>query len=219
MNALAKYETARAALAECHRIDEARDIADKAQALQVYARQAKNLELERWVAEIRLRARRRIGELSAQLEKAQGARTELRSTDETKLSALTAAGISKAEAHRCEKIAAVPEVRFENYISAQTAAGRAVTADQVVGAVQRGGGRTDQPPKRPPPKKLSKAAAERLAALDSMESRFVSTLYMYASQALKHVNAQEALLDEERDVLWRLRAAIDRALVVEAVSA
>jgi hypothetical protein len=48
-------------------------------------------DLELWVAEIRLRARRRIGELSAALESGQGA-NQHRSSDGTKLEALQAAG-------------------------------------------------------------------------------------------------------------------------------
>lgn len=137
MTALIRYEQARHALAECHRIDDAKDIADKALALQVYARQARDLDMERWVAEIRLRARRRVGELSAALETAQGFAAPIRrsvatNTPATKREALAAAGLSKDEAHRCEQIAKVPAARFETYIATQTAAGKTVTADEVV---------------------------------------------------------------------------------------
>ena len=66
---LVRYEAARSALAEARRVDEAKEIRDQALALQAYARQRNDVEMERWLAEIKLRATVRIGELSAALEK------------------------------------------------------------------------------------------------------------------------------------------------------
>jgi hypothetical protein len=60
---LVKYEAMCTAIAECHRIDEAKEIRKKAIALAAYAKQANNFELEIKVCEIRLRAERRCGEL------------------------------------------------------------------------------------------------------------------------------------------------------------
>jgi hypothetical protein len=69
---LAKYKQALAALAHCVRVDEAKDIQSKAEALQLYARMSRNRELETLAAAIRLRAIRRIGEISKGLDKAPG---------------------------------------------------------------------------------------------------------------------------------------------------
>lgn len=115
---LIKYDAACKALAEAKAVDEAKDIADKATALKAYATQAHNPELERMAAEIRLRAKRRIGEISADLDTAQGARTDQLLPDAgTKLETLKSAGISTSEAHRCEKLAAIPADEFELRVS------------------------------------------------------------------------------------------------------
>lgn len=66
--ALIKYDAARYALQECARVDEAKSILDKVEALRAYARQQKDIDMETWLAELKLRARRKIGEISKSLE-------------------------------------------------------------------------------------------------------------------------------------------------------
>lgn len=98
-------EGARNKLAIAVSVPEAKDVADKAKALQDYARMANDPELELDASEIRLRARRRLGELSDSLDKAPSGRAavSLSNDGKSKLKALAAAGISTSEAHRCEQ--------------------------------------------------------------------------------------------------------------------
>ena len=73
MNEVALYDRMCSAIAECHRVDEVLDIRSKAQALAMYAKQAKNLDAERRAIDIRLRAERRSGELLRELQRATAA--------------------------------------------------------------------------------------------------------------------------------------------------
>lgn len=114
------YESARAAVAEARTIDEARKIRDVVDALRAYARQANDAEIETMIAEIKLRARRRIGELSHGLEKGggPGRGKRLPSAEKSfKTAKLKAAGISSSVANRCEKLASIAEEEFERHIA------------------------------------------------------------------------------------------------------
>jgi hypothetical protein len=64
------------AIAAAHKVDEVKDIRDKAIALETCARQAHNVEAERQAAEIRMRAERKVGQLHAALPKAKGVASE-----------------------------------------------------------------------------------------------------------------------------------------------
>jgi N6-adenosine-specific RNA methylase IME4 len=147
-NQIALYDRARnliQQLATSDDIDEVKGVVNQATAMQHFARMANDPQLEFWVAEIRLRARRRIGELAAALPKATGANlpnvADPRRTGKREI--LKLAGISKDEAYRCEQIARVDEEVFENYISQRKAAGAPVTADEVVKAVAKQARKTD----------------------------------------------------------------------------
>ena len=57
------YQTAKTLLAQCSKIDECKDWADKSEALASYARQAKDDSLRKHADRIQARAIRRAGEL------------------------------------------------------------------------------------------------------------------------------------------------------------
>jgi len=69
---LARYDAMCRAIEAAYEVDEVKDIRDEAIALETYARQAHNTEAERRACEIRLRAERKAGALSAKLEKSRG---------------------------------------------------------------------------------------------------------------------------------------------------
>ena len=119
---LVKYDAACHAIAVAVDVDEVKDIRDKAVAIEAYARQANNFEMERQAAIIRVRAERRCGELLAEMDKAKGGRPiENRSHDSTGFVAetktLSDLGITKDQSSKWQKLAAVPEAEFEAAVS------------------------------------------------------------------------------------------------------
>jgi hypothetical protein len=107
------------AIAEAYAVDEVKDIRDKALALEIYARQALNVEAERQACEIRLRAERKAGHLLRQMEKAtpRGSNQfKEGSHDVTDPQTLSDLGISKNQSSKWQKLAAIPTSEFEHHV-------------------------------------------------------------------------------------------------------
>ena len=119
-----RYEAARQAVAEYKTVDEVKDFRDKALAIEAYAKQANDYELERDAAIARVRAERRCGELLADMEKAKG--TDYGGTGHDTRAArgshspprtLSDMGITYDQSSKWQRLAAVPEAEFEAAVS------------------------------------------------------------------------------------------------------
>jgi len=117
---LVRYDAMCRAIAEVHRIDEVKDMRDKAQALERYARQAKNKEAEQQCREIRLRAERRTGELIRQQQQAGELATaggDPLSRDTTMAPpTLSDIGISRDQSSKWQQLADIPDETFEQEV-------------------------------------------------------------------------------------------------------
>src|SRR3954468_11429425 len=90
---------------------------DKALAIEMYARLAKNVEAEAQACEIRLRAERRAGQLLREMEKAKGGRPSLENPSRA-TTGLSDLGISRDQSSKWQKLAGIPEDDFEASLAA-----------------------------------------------------------------------------------------------------
>jgi hypothetical protein len=74
---ISRYDRARNALAEAHKVDEVKEIIDQSAAVIEYARRAKDLEMIAWATEIQQDAARKAGTLLAEM-RASGERARRR---------------------------------------------------------------------------------------------------------------------------------------------
>lgn len=118
---LVRYDAMCNAIAECHSVDEVTEIHDKALAMELYARQALNLEAERQAAQIRIRAEVKAGDLMRELErdsKKQAGQKKAHSTAKHASefqSAIERAGISRPTAHRWQQLSDVAKSHPEKF--------------------------------------------------------------------------------------------------------
>jgi hypothetical protein len=112
---LVRYDAMCRAIAEAYKVDEVKDIRDKALAIEMYARQANNTDAETQACEIRLRAERKAGQLLKEIEKAKGGRPSQTTRPTRGVSAKTLAdyGISHDQSAQWQKLADVPDDQFE----------------------------------------------------------------------------------------------------------
>ncbi len=192
--ALSRYDIACRALAAAKAVDDVMDVVAHADAVRVYARQAKNRQMEIDAAEIRIRAERRLGELmaaqAATIGTAKGAAeagTNRGTTRvEIKPASLAEAGIDKNLAHRARTYAAVPSEEFETLLTdKRQSENRRVVLDPGI--------RRD--------KRVARTSADGLAAendrlaLQMTELRRRIAALLEENGALKH-----------REAMWRERA-------------
>jgi N6-adenosine-specific RNA methylase IME4 len=129
-------ERARAFLEKARTVDEVKDIRDKAEAVRRYLRaRGAATDSQNDAAEIRLRAERRIGELTREIPKAQpvagpgrGNKTKVQvGPSFSKRVSLAEQGIKPTEAKRFEVLASIPQKRFDEHVAEVRAKGERIT--------------------------------------------------------------------------------------------
>ena len=119
MSELILWNKMKNAVVECHSVDEIKQLRDKAEAYRYALKQAKESpEVIRKAEEIKLRAERRAGELLKETPKAKGNQYSANSqaVSEQKLSDM---GITYNQSSKWQKIANIPEEKFENYLEVE----------------------------------------------------------------------------------------------------
>ncbi|SPB18540.1 hypothetical protein NOV72_05740 [Caballeronia novacaledonica] len=111
------------AIAQCHQVDEVKQIRDKALALEIYSKQARNTDAERRAADIRLRAERRAGVLleelaEAEMRETRGGDRKSKSTSTTLIDrpvapTLANLGITRDQSSKWQQLAKIPEAQFD----------------------------------------------------------------------------------------------------------
>lgn len=204
---LVRYEQARTALAECQRVDEVKDIRDKAEAMAAYARQAKDTELIQWATEIKVRAERKAGELlKASADRGErfppgGSRAkQVESHDDIRPATLEDIGITNTQSSRWQSLASMTDDHFETAVAtAKDTAGQVTTAFMLREAAKN----------KPQGKAKTGPKAEAMRdELKAAKERGVSLLETYARLTLSALREQDSFTDQERSLLDELMEAI-----------
>ena len=114
-----RLDVARAAalIAECGNLDEIREIRDRAKAIETYKREHRaSLDALNDAIEVALRAERRLGQLCKEVTGGKGNPLGRGSKSESNSVLLTDLDITKAQSSRWQKLAAVPETVFKQYV-------------------------------------------------------------------------------------------------------
>lgn len=205
MTALVRYEQARNALAECQRVDEVKDIRDKAEAMAAYARQAKDQDLIQWATEIKVRAERKAGEMLRQSAESGDRATSKTGNPDLQVSkpaTLEEIGITRDQSSRWQSLASMSDTHFETAVATAKQSAGEVTTAFMLREAKRG-----KPTAKP--KTGAKADAQR-EELRQAKERGVSMLCTYARLLMTAIQNQEEFSPEERDLLEKVESAISQ---------
>ncbi|CAN5541398.1 hypothetical protein BH10PSE6_BH10PSE6_13290 [soil metagenome] len=197
--ALSRYDMACRALAAAKTVDDVMDVVAHADAVRVYARQAKNRQMEIDAVEIRIRAERRLGELMAAQKAMVGVNSGAAGQGRPKIGGvpntppkhdapptLAEAGIDKNLAKRARIYAAVPPEKFETLLTdKRQSENRRVVLDPGI--------------KRD--KRISRTGADGLAADNDRLARQVAELRRRIASLIEENDALK-----HRETMWRERA-------------
>ncbi len=140
VQSMVKLGIAQRALAEARTLDDVKRVRDQAEALRLYVKQQEmGLQMQNDMAEIKLRAERRAGEILATMEKQDGGDAmRARSQGVTEVPpTLAELGIEKMQSHRWQLAAQVPEDVFERHVAEVKANGGELTSAGVVRLAKR----------------------------------------------------------------------------------
>lgn len=233
MTKLIKYEQARHALAVCKQVDEVKDWADKAAAMQAYGRMAKDKALEVDAAEIRIRAERRLGELIAAQKAGPGLNTGSKGIGKSAVATndrtptLADVGISKDLSSRAQNIAAVPEQEFEQEIGEWrervTAEGARVSARLEAKGAQVRQGPVPEPDDMPSDDEIMADLEETIRKRDALIAALEAEdgkeelakqvrLVQHYQREIGMEQDKNARLLKERDEAWKWRNRVCEAV-------
>lgn len=182
------YEAAKRAIAECARVDECEDWADKAAAIASYARQREDKSLL-WAAQrIRCRAEERLGELLLEIPLSRSGRGQRSAS--SRYGFAEANGVTSSAAARACRIARLPKQVRDQAIEASPPC----TIYQLASL--------GRPSLRPPP-----SLSKQLAKIDKDQIEFCSYLHAFLAWAEKNPAAQLAQGFSRKDGLNALRWA------------
>ena len=120
MSEIILWDKMKSAVMECHSVDEISKIRNQAEAYRYALKQAKESpEVIRKAEEIKLRAERRAGELLKETELQHGSRGTGKKVESKATTSLIDMGVSKDQSSKWQKIANIPEEKFENYLEVQ----------------------------------------------------------------------------------------------------
>lgn len=125
------FNEARNAVASITSIQEVKEIRDKAEALRLYSKQVgESLVIQNQVAEVKIRAERRAGELLRDMEKHPAGRASQNPSHAERdfPPRLEDLGISYSQSSRWQTIASIPEEDFESRIELVKAADKELTS-------------------------------------------------------------------------------------------
>jgi N6-adenosine-specific RNA methylase IME4 len=138
---LTYFNAAKTALAKATKIDEVKEIRDKAEAVRLYKKMAgESQEMQNQCAEIAIRADRRIGEILRDMPKSEGGRPTKTGTKKVPVSgAVTLAdmGLDKKQSEYAQAVAAMTESEFERQIEEIEKSPKALTRAGFRTTVQR----------------------------------------------------------------------------------
>ena len=141
---LTAIETACRLLADCNSLGEIKAVRDKAEAVRVYAHNAKlGLEVFNRAAELKLRAERKVGQLLSELNLRGGDRKSQNWNSRMTLEDL---GITQNQSKRWQQRASVPERVFQEFIDRSNAEGVEISSARLLRLARsiRRGGKADQ---------------------------------------------------------------------------